>query len=150
MRPGGGLESSRYSTDLSCMIHLTPASQRTATVKPDAVVPVEITPPETTDPQTERGTPRAPERRSQFDRRRGPGRRRTDYRRDAEEGHMNEEQLEFIKALDEYKRVNNRPFPTWTEVLDMVLYLGYRKVAPIGEFKLSKGRQHPRSDQRGE
>lgn len=59
---------------------------------------------------------------------------------------MNEEQLEFIKALDEYKRVNNRPFPTWTEVLDMVLYLGYRKVAPIAEFKLSKGRQHPRKD----
>lgn len=84
--------------------------------------------------------------RSQFDRRRGPGRRRTDYRRDAEEGHMNEEQLEFIKALDEYKRVNNRPFPTWTEVLDVALYLGYRKVAPIGDFKLSKGRQHPPRD----
>jgi hypothetical protein len=83
------------------------------------------------------------ERRSQLDRRRGPGRRRTDYRRDAEEGHMNEEQLEFLKAMDEYKRVNNRPFPTWTEVLDVMLYLGYRKVAPIGEFKLTKGRQTP-------
>lgn len=80
---------------------------------------------------------------SQFDRRRGPGRRRTDYRRDAEEGHMNEEQLELLKAIDEYKRANDRPFPTWTEVLDVVLYLGYRKVAPIGEFKLSKGRQTP-------
>lgn len=56
---------------------------------------------------------------------------------------MNEEQLEFIKAVDEYKRVNNRPFPTWTEVLDVVLYLGYRKVAPIAEFKLTKGRQTP-------
>lgn len=80
---------------------------------------------------------------SAFDRRRGPGRRRTDYRRDAEEGHMNEEQLEFIKAVDEYKRVNSRPFPTWTEVLDLILYLGYRKVAPIGEFKLRKERQTP-------
>jgi hypothetical protein len=84
---------------------------------------------------------------SAFDRRRGPGRRRTDYRRDAEEGHMNEEQLEFIRSIDEYKRVNCRPFPTWTEVLDVVLYLGYRKVAPIGEFKLCKGRMHPRKDQ---
>ncbi len=83
------------------------------------------------------------DRRSGLDRRRGPGRRRTDYRRDAEEGHMNEEQLEFIKAIDEYKRLNNRPFPTWTEVLDVVLYLGYRKVAPIGEFKMTKGRQSP-------
>lgn len=80
---------------------------------------------------------------SALDRRRGPGRRRTDYRRDAEEGHMNEEQLEFIKAVDEYKRVNGRPFPTWTEVLDLVLYLGYRRVAPVGEFKLTKGRQTP-------
>ncbi len=59
---------------------------------------------------------------------------------------MNEEQLEFIQAVDEYKRVNNRPFPTWTEVLDLVLYLGYRKVAPIGEFKLTRGRQNPLPD----
>ena len=56
---------------------------------------------------------------------------------------MNEEQLEFLKAIDEYKRVNHRPFPTWTEVLDIILYLGYRKVAPIGEFKMTKGRQTP-------
>jgi hypothetical protein len=83
------------------------------------------------------------DRRSGFDRRRGPGRRRTDYRRAAEEGHMNEEQLDFLKAIDEYKRVNDRPFPTLTEVLDIVLYLGYRKVAPVGEFKLCKGRQTP-------
>lgn len=83
------------------------------------------------------------DRRSSLDRRRGPGRRRTDYRRDAEEGHMNEEQLDFLKAIDEYKRVNSRPFPTWTEVLDIVLYMGYRKVAPLGEFKMTKGRQSP-------
>jgi hypothetical protein len=83
------------------------------------------------------------DRRSSLDRRRGPGRRRTDYRRAAEEGHMNEEQLDFLRAVDEYKRVNERPFPTLTEVLDVALYLGYRKVAPIGEFKLCKGRQTP-------
>lgn len=56
---------------------------------------------------------------------------------------MNEEQLDFLKAVDEYKRVNDRPFPTLTEILDIVLYLGYRKVAPVGEFKLCKGRQTP-------
>lgn len=54
---------------------------------------------------------------------------------------MNEEQLEFIKAIDEYKRANNVPFPTWTEILDLALYLGYRKVAPIGEFGLTKSRK---------
>ena len=56
---------------------------------------------------------------------------------------MNEEQLDFLKAVDEYKRVNDRAFPTLTELLDLVLYLGYRKVAPVGEFKLTKGRQTP-------
>ena len=63
---------------------------------------------------------------------------------------MNEEQLEFIKAVDEYKRVNGRPFPTLTEVLDLLLYLGYRKVAPIGDFKLCKGRQNPAKPSRDE
>ena len=90
------------------------------------------------------------ERRSEFDRRRGPGRRRTDYRRAAEEGCMNEEQLEFIKAIDEYKRVNCRPFPSWTEVLDVMLYLGYRRVAPVGEFGLTKPRQTPLPGTRSE
>jgi hypothetical protein len=46
---------------------------------------------------------------------------------------MNDEQFEFILAIDEYKRVNNRPFPTWTEVLEVIKYLGYRKVAAVGE-----------------
>ena len=83
------------------------------------------------------------DRRSALDRRRGPGRRRTDYRRAAEEGHMNEEQLDFLRAVDEYKRVNDRPFPTLTEILDLALYLGYRKVAPVGEFQLIKPRETP-------
>ncbi len=46
---------------------------------------------------------------------------------------MSPEQFEFIMAVDEYKRLNNRPFPTWTEVLEIVKHLGYRKVAPVGE-----------------
>ncbi len=42
---------------------------------------------------------------------------------------MNDEQFAFIQAIDEYKKVNNKPFPTWTEVLDILVALGYRKVA---------------------
>lgn len=42
---------------------------------------------------------------------------------------MTTEQFEFIQAVNEYKRVNGKPFPTWTEVLDILLALGYRKVA---------------------
>ncbi len=69
------------------------------------------------------------ERRAGLDRRRGPGRRRSDDRRSAEEGEMTEEQFEFLMAINEYKRLNKRPFPTWTEVLDVMRALGYRKVA---------------------
>ncbi len=64
-----------------------------------------------------------------MDRRRGPGRRRGEVRRAAEEGEITGELLEFIMAIDEYKRVNDRPFPSWSEVFEIVQYLGYRKVA---------------------
>lgn len=77
------------------------------------------------------------DRRSGLDRRKGAGRRRTDDRRSAEEGEMTEEQFIFVNAINEYKRLNNCPFPTWTEVLDVVKYLGYRKVAEVGEFSLT-------------
>lgn len=69
------------------------------------------------------------DRRNGLDRRRGPGRRRSDVRRQAEEGEMSDELLEFVLALDEYKRLNNRPFPSWSEVFEVIQYLGYRKVA---------------------
>ena len=69
------------------------------------------------------------ERRAELNRRRGPGRRRSDARRSAEEGEMSDEQFSFLMAINEYKRLNKRPFPTWTEVLDIIRALGYRKVA---------------------
>ena len=68
-----------------------------------------------------------------MDRRRGPGRRRGVVRRAAEEGEISGELLEFIMAVDEYKRVNDRPFPSWSEVFEIVQYLGYRKVADVAE-----------------
>jgi hypothetical protein len=78
------------------------------------------------------------DRRLGLDRRRGPGRRRTDERRDAEEGQMTDEQFEFLMAINEYKTQNSRPFPTWTEVLEVIKAIGYRKVAepePLESFK---------------
>jgi len=50
---------------------------------------------------------------------------------------MTDEQFEFVLAVDTYKRLNNRPFPTWTEILEVVKQLGYRKVA-ASELTLSK------------
>ena len=70
------------------------------------------------------------ERRSGMDRRRGPGRRRGEVRKAAEEGEITGELLEFIMAIDEYKRINERPFPSWSEIFEIIQYLGYRKVAP--------------------
>jgi hypothetical protein len=72
---------------------------------------------------------RGPDRRMGLDRRRGAGIRRTEDRRSAEEGEMTPDQFEFLRAVNEYKQVNHRPFPTWTEVLDIITALGYRKVA---------------------
>lgn len=73
------------------------------------------------------------DRRNGLERRRGPGRRRSDTRRVAEEGEMSDELLEFVLAIDEYKRVNSRPFPSWSEVFEVIRYLGYRKVAEKGK-----------------
>ena len=68
------------------------------------------------------------DRRLGLDRRRGPGRRRSEDRKSAEEGNMSDEQFDFLMAIDHYKRVNDRPFPTWTEVLEVIKAIGYRKV----------------------
>lgn len=40
---------------------------------------------------------------------------------------MSPEVIEFITAIDEYKRLYQRPFPSWSEVLDIVKELGYEK-----------------------
>ena len=62
-----------------------------------------------------------------LERRRGPGRRRTDFMKSAEEGEMTKEQFLFIMAIDAFKRVNGKTFPTWTDVLEVIRLLGYRK-----------------------
>lgn len=92
------------------------------------------------DPADRASVPRGPDRRRNvvdqrtsptgLERRRGPGRRRSDFVKAADEGEMNQEQFLFIKAIDAYKRVNQRPYPTWTEVLEVIRKLGYRKTAP--------------------
>lgn len=45
---------------------------------------------------------------------------------------MSSEQFLFVMAIDAYKRVNNQPYPTWTEVLEIIRKLGYRKTCPTG------------------
>lgn len=67
---------------------------------------------------------------TRLERRRGPGRRRSDFLRAAEEGEMTNEQFLFIMAVDTFKRVNGKTFPTWTDVLEVIRKLGYRKTMP--------------------
>jgi hypothetical protein len=62
-----------------------------------------------------------------LERRRGPGRRLSDFTRAAEEGELTNEQFMFVMAIEAFKRTNQRTFPTWTDVLEVIRLLGYRK-----------------------
>src|SRR5437763_614496 len=75
-----------------------------------------------------RDIPVAVERRSGQDRRHLVERRRQVDPTTCERDYSDEEII-FMKAMDAYKRANRRPFPTWSEVLEVLRALGYRKVA---------------------
>ncbi|KKK60988.1 hypothetical protein LCGC14_3018870, partial [marine sediment metagenome] len=75
--------------------------------------------------------------------RRGPGRRRSEERKAAEEGEMTDEQFTFLMAIDRYKKENQRPFPTWTEVLEIIKALGYRLVAEPQSLQSFKKETQP-------
>lgn len=76
-----------------------------------------------------RSIPVAVERRSGKDRRELQGERRRQIDPTTCERDYNNEEIEFMKAMDQYKRENRRPFPTWSEVLEVLRAMGYRKVA---------------------
>lgn len=40
---------------------------------------------------------------------------------------MSDDLIEFITAIDEYKRLNQRPFPSWGEILEVLKALGYER-----------------------
>ncbi len=46
-----------------------------------------------------------------------------------ENGELTLEEVEFIRAVDRYKRKYDRPFPSWSEILLVVKGLGYTKDA---------------------
>ena len=65
--------------------------------------------------------------------RRVSSRRKVERRRQIDpttcERDYSDEEIEFMRAMDEYKRRAGRQFPTWSEVLEVLRDLGYRKVA---------------------
>jgi hypothetical protein len=81
--------------------------------------------------------PQGPDRRARkgasptgFERRRGPGRRLSDFARAAEEGELTQEQFQFVAAIDAFKRANGKTYPQWTEILEVIRLMGYRKTLP--------------------
>src|SRR5271154_4835075 len=70
--------------------------------------------------------PVAVERRTGSERR-NLGERRRQVDPTTCEKDYNDEEIVFMKAMDQYKRANRRPFPTWSEVLEVLRALGYRK-----------------------
>ena len=49
------------------------------------------------------------------------------FQKRVEQGELTVEEIEFVRAVDRYKRKFNRPFPTWSEILAIVKELGYTK-----------------------
>jgi hypothetical protein len=89
--------------------------------------------------------PVAVERRSGKERREGERRRQVDPTT-CERDYTGEE-IDFMRAMDMYKRVSHRQFPTWSEVLEVLRSLGYRKVA---EPTAMPGTKPPKSSETDE
>lgn len=72
------------------------------------------------------------------ERRAGEQRRKASRRREIDpttcERDYSLDEVEFMNAMDNYKRRSGRPFPTWSEVLEVVRSLGYRKVEAATEI----------------
>lgn len=68
-----------------------------------------------------------------FERRTGTDRRNVERRRQVDpttcELDYTSEEVDFMSNMDLYKRLSGRQFPTWTEVLEVLHSMGYRKVA---------------------
>ncbi len=44
-----------------------------------------------------------------------------------------DDELEFMQALNDYKRTSGRMFPTCSEVLEVLKKIGYQRVAPAAD-----------------
>lgn len=66
------------------------------------------------------------------ERRKAPRRRQIDPT--TCERDYNVDEIEFMQAMDAYKRSSGRMFPTCSEILEVVKSLGYMKPAPEAEL----------------
>lgn len=67
-------------------------------------------------------------------------RRKTERRRQIDpttcERDYSDQEIDFMKAMDDYKRRSGRQFPTWSEVLEVLYSMGYRRVAEPTDISL--------------
>src|SRR5262245_39908152 len=85
--------------------------------------------------------PVAMERR-QTERRKVPRRRQIDPT--TCERDYSDDEIEFMNALDDYKRRSGRMFPTCSEILEVVRALGYgRQSRPRPELQTAEGQPSP-------
>ena len=93
-----------------------------------------------------RAIPVAIDRRNQSDSERK--KQRVERRRQVDpttcEREYNDDEIAFMKAMDHYKRDNRRPFPTWSEVLEVIVALGYRRVADVGPMPGNPSKAPPK------
>ena len=76
-----------------------------------------------------------PEERRQAPRRKVPRRRQIDPT--TCERDYSDQEIEFMQAMDAYKRANGRMFPTCSEILEVLRDLGYQQVGTPGEAQES-------------
>lgn len=62
-----------------------------------------------------------------LERHRGPGRRLSQTLKSAEEGELTQEQFLFLMAMESFKKANGKAYPAWSDVLEVIRLLGYRK-----------------------
>lgn len=81
---------------------------------------------------------RQKEEKADLDRRAGKERRhKVERRRQIDpttcERDYTQDEIEFMTSMDRYRRDSGRPFPTWSEVLEVVRSLGYQKAEKSAE-----------------
>jgi len=74
--------------------------------------------------------------------RRGGERRKVQRRRQIDpttcERDYTDDEIEFMQAMDAYKRANGRMFPTCSEILEVIRDLGYQRVAETSVVEASE------------
>ena len=125
---------SDYSSDLLVTERRRTGRRRLTSSRKPAVVEEKVTERKTT--RAVKSEPEPVQTASEIsieERREIMDRRRLDRRRQIDpttcERDYSDNEIEFMKSMDDYKRKSGRPFPTWSEVLEVLMSLGYRKVA---------------------